>query len=240
MRFALAGFLALTMFKGCNVGDPASVQPKMEEALPPYFPRVKAIAMPQRQMLIGLSCLENVGPKLIQMVPQAVARNPAMDDLRLLRLMPGSSYRIVAVGFEQGIAWYNVDTGAMGTKPADANYTDSYRQACGIGQNASNGGVSVHSTAQQPSGRYFTAATLMAEINSADTEKSAKSYLVGAYDLSQDSGQSCAMRGTTTPELLEKIFVNYLQAHTELVQADRTAAGVAAEAFAEYWPCRKQ
>jgi hypothetical protein len=92
---------------------------------------------------------------------------------------------------------------------------------------------------QQLSGRYFTPASLLAQMNSADTEQSALSYLVGAYDLTQDSGQSCAMRGTTTPIQLEKIFFDYLQAHPELKNADRTAAGVAAQAFTQYWPCKK-
>jgi hypothetical protein len=91
---------------------------------------------------------------------------------------------------------------------------------------------------QQLSGRYFTPASLAAQMNSTGSEKSAQSYLVGAYDLTQDSGQSCATRGTTTPVQLEKIFSDYLQAHPGLKNADRTAAGVAAQAFAEYWPCQ--
>jgi hypothetical protein len=62
---------------------------------------------------------------------------------------------------------------------------------------------------------------------------------MGTYDLTQDSGQSCAVRGTTTPVQLEKIFTDYLQAHPGLKNADRTAAGVAAQAFAEYWPCQR-
>lgn len=240
MRIAMVGLLAVSMFKGCDLGDPKSVQPQMEQALRPYFPRVKAIAIPQRQMLVGLSCLENVGPSLIQMVPQAVAHNPAMDKLRMLRLFPGSSYRIVAVGFEQGIAWYDVDSGAMGTRPADANYAASYRKLCGIGQNASIGSANSQIQPQPKfSGRYFTPATLTAEMRSADTETTAKSYLMGAYDLTQDSGQSCAMLGTTTPQLLEKVFMDYLQTHPELTQTDRTAAGIAVEAFVEHWPCRR-
>jgi hypothetical protein len=240
MRIAIAGFMALSMLKGCDMGSPKSVQPKMEEALRPYFPRVKAIALPRQQMLVGLSCLENVGPKLIEMVPQAVASDPAMKDLKTLRRLPGSSYRIVAVGFEQELAWYDVDSGSMGTKPADANYVAAYREACGIGQNTSNSGTNAQTQPrQQPSGQYFTASMLAAEMRSADTETSAKSYLLGTYDLTQDSGQSCATRGTTTPALLEKVFSDYVQAHPKLMQSDRTAAGVAAQAFAEHWPCGK-
>jgi hypothetical protein len=88
-------------------------------------------------------------------------------------------------------------------------------------------------------GRYFTSDTLLSQLKSPATEKSAQFYLMGVYDLTQDSGQSCAVRGTTTPLELEQIFSQYLQTHPELMHADRTAAGVAGQAFAEYWPCPK-
>lgn len=87
-------------------------------------------------------------------------------------------------------------------------------------------------------GRYYNPARLNAALENADTEIGAQYYLVGAYDLTQDSGKSCAMRNTTTHVLLEKIFSDYLHAHPELMQSERTAAGVAAQAFAEYWPCK--
>jgi hypothetical protein len=93
---------------------------------------------------------------------------------------------------------------------------------------------------KQLPGRYFTPNTLLSQLQNPATEKLAQFYLMGTYDLTQDSGQSCAVRGTTTPIQLEQIFSQYLQAHPELMHADRTAAGVAAQAFAEYWPCQKQ
>jgi len=136
MRIALVGLLGLSMFKGCDMGDPQSVQPKMEDALRPYFPKVKAVALPQQQTLVGLSCLENVGDEMIKMVPAAVGSNPAMSQLKLLRMLPGSSYSTVAVGFEQSLAVYNLETGVMGTAPMDANYATWYRQQCGLNQQA--------------------------------------------------------------------------------------------------------
>ncbi len=92
---------------------------------------------------------------------------------------------------------------------------------------------------QQLQGRYYTPDTLLAAMHDSSTEQMAASYLEGAYDLAQDSGQSCAVRGTTTPVLLEKVFSDYLQAHPGMKHVDRTAAGVASQAFAEYWPCQK-
>jgi Rap1a immunity proteins len=92
---------------------------------------------------------------------------------------------------------------------------------------------------QQLPGRYFTPDTLMAQLNNASNERSAQFYLMGAYDLTQDANQSCAVRGTTTPTQLEQVFSDYLQNHPELKNSDRTAAGIAAQAFIEHWPCQK-
>jgi hypothetical protein len=133
MKIALVGLLGLSMLKGCDLGDPQSVQPQIEEALRPYFPNVKAVVLPQQHAIVGLSCLDNVGDELVKMVPPAVASNPAMSKLKLLRMIPGSSYNLVAIGFPQGLAFYNVDTGATGTTVGDASYATWYRQQCGLG-----------------------------------------------------------------------------------------------------------
>lgn len=132
MRLALTGLLALSMLKGCDLGNPQTVQPQIEDALRPYFPKVKAVVLPQEHAIVGLSCLEDVGDELVKMVPPAVASNPAMSKLKLLRMIPGSSYRVVAIGFEQGLAFYNVDTGATGTTNGDSSYATWYRQQCGL------------------------------------------------------------------------------------------------------------
>lgn len=92
---------------------------------------------------------------------------------------------------------------------------------------------------QQLPGRYLTPDKLMARLNNASDERLGQFYLMGAYDLTQDSNQSCAMRGTTTAIQLEQVFSDYLENHPELKTADRTAAGVAAQAFIEFWPCQK-
>jgi hypothetical protein len=93
---------------------------------------------------------------------------------------------------------------------------------------------------QKPEGRYFTPTSLLALMKTPDGEKTAQTYLMGAYDVAQDAGRSCAQRGTTTPVLLEKVFTDYVQAHPGVKDQDRTAASVASQAFGEYWPCQKQ
>ncbi len=89
---------------------------------------------------------------------------------------------------------------------------------------------------EQLMGRYFTPEKLVKEMNDPKTENLAQFYLIGAYDLTQESGRSCAVLGTTTPKQLEQIYSDYLKAHPTLLKADCTAAGVAAQAFAEHWP----
>jgi len=99
--------------------------------------------------------------------------------------------------------------------------------------------VSGITLAQEPKlpGRYFTPAGLIEMINDSKRETMAQAYLIGAYDLTQDALRSCALRGTTSPQVLEKVFIDYIKAHPELITVDRTAAGVAAQAFAACWPC---
>ncbi len=87
-------------------------------------------------------------------------------------------------------------------------------------------------------GYYYTPKALSGLLSNASTTPSAQNYLIGAYDLAQESGRSCAQRGTTSPTQLEQVFSDYLKSHPELMNPDRTAASVAAQAFAEHWPCQ--
>jgi hypothetical protein len=105
-------------------------------------------------------------------------------------------------------------------------------------------------------GRYFTPTALYDALKSKSTtadgkplppERAAQFYLMGVYDLSQENGQSCATRGTTSPAQLEQVYTSYIEAHgvprdtlaTHSQLQTQTAAGVAARAFIEAWPCQK-
>jgi Rap1a immunity proteins len=103
-----------------------------------------------------------------------------------------------------------------------------------------------------PTGRYFTPATLYDSLKgksttvSNPTEREAQFYLMGVYDLSQETGQSCAMRGTTSAAQLEHVYTSYIEAHpiprntlvTHAQLQKQTAASVAMRAFSEAWPCQ--
>jgi hypothetical protein len=97
-------------------------------------------------------------------------------------------------------------------------------------------------SAQEPStqnlqGRFFTPASLAMQLANGN-HSLVQMYLTGVYDLTQQSDNSCAMRGSTTPDLLEQAFDAYLKVHPDAEQADRPAAGVAAMAFSLKWPCQ--
>jgi len=99
-------------------------------------------------------------------------------------------------------------------------------------------------------GRYFTPTVLYDALkgkNTTATEREAQFYLMGVYDLSQETGQSCATRRTTNPAQLEQAYTSYIEAHpiphdtlaTHAQLQTQTAASVAERAFIEAWPCQK-
>jgi hypothetical protein len=96
-------------------------------------------------------------------------------------------------------------------------------------------------------GRYFTPQTLYTALKNKAQEPAVRFYLVGVYDLAQETKQSCATRGTTHPEDLEQVYISYMDAHgiprdtlaTHEQLLNQTAAGYAAKAFSEAWPCQK-
>src|SRR5437879_1995324 len=69
---------------------------------------------------------------------------------------------------------------------------------------------------EQLMGRYLTPEKLVEQINNPKTQNFAQGYLIGAYDLTQESGRSCAVLGTTTPKQLEQIYLNYVKVHPAL------------------------
>jgi len=86
---------------------------------------------------------------------------------------------------------------------------------------------------------YWNPTGLDGQKHNPNNEAEAVDYLMGVFDFTQDSGQSCAASAPVPPIELAQIFSDYLKSHPKLVNAGRSAAGVAALAFAEHWPCRK-
>lgn len=96
-------------------------------------------------------------------------------------------------------------------------------------------------------GRYFTPKALYDALKNKSTEADAQYYLIGVYDLSQETGQNCATRGTTKPADLEMVYISYMDkngmpkdtiaTHDQLLK--QTGAGYAVKAFADSWPCQK-
>lgn len=85
-------------------------------------------------------------------------------------------------------------------------------------------------------GRYLPPVALVAQIDHGN-QRAAQLYLVGVYDLAQDGRRSCAARGSSSPEILAKVYSDYMKAHPDLLQSDQTAAAVAVQAIADFWSC---
>jgi hypothetical protein len=86
---------------------------------------------------------------------------------------------------------------------------------------------------------YWNPTGLAGQTHNPDNERMAQSYLMGVFDFTQDSGKSCALRAPVPTAELNQIFSDYLKSHPNLLNAGRSAAGVAAQAFTEHWPCHK-
>jgi hypothetical protein len=97
-------------------------------------------------------------------------------------------------------------------------------------------------------GRFYQPMALYNALKSqqAKAVEDAQFYLVGVYDLTQETGKSCATRGTVTPSALAQAYISYVDAHplpadtlaTHAQLLTATAAGIAQKAFMTMWPCQ--
>jgi hypothetical protein len=87
--------------------------------------------------------------------------------------------------------------------------------------------------------RALSPVALVAQVDHGN-QQVAQLYLIGVYDLAQDEHRSCTPRGSSSPEILVKIYSDYMKAHPDLLQSDQTAAAVAVQAIADFWSCSAQ
>ncbi|HLW53233.1 MAG TPA: hypothetical protein VKW06_10360 [Candidatus Angelobacter sp.] len=131
--------LAMLASKGCELGP--MVESQMKDGLAPYFPNAIVRTFPQQQAIAALSCLDGAGPSLVDMVGPALANNPKMSELRLIRVIPGFQYRNLGLGFEESLVIYNIESGNVSTIPMGQDYTVFYKRECGRSQDTQENGV---------------------------------------------------------------------------------------------------
>ena len=110
---------------------PDAIQSKTEDAMRPYFPRVKAQALPQSGIILAVTCT-SLGVSAIQQIPAALAQNQGIHLLSQLHRFGVLPYRFVALGFEDSILRYDLETNQYvvlsgGSLP---NYSAGFEQAC--------------------------------------------------------------------------------------------------------------
>ncbi|HET6933980.1 MAG TPA: hypothetical protein VFI72_04020 [Candidatus Angelobacter sp.] len=137
MRLAIISMLALSFMKGCDIsGGPEVISGRFQAALRPYFPNARAKAVPDQGVIIGLTCVQGAGPKLVAEAADYVIHNKDVSRLRTLRkwgpLLGSPSYHHVQLGFDRAILALNVDTWKIEYPPLTDTYISSYRRDCGL------------------------------------------------------------------------------------------------------------
>ncbi len=137
MRLAIISVLALSFMKGCDIsGGPEVISGRFQAALRPYFPNARAKAVPDQGVIIGLTCVQGAGPKLVAEAADYVIHNKDVSRLRTLRkwgpLLGSPSYHRVQLGFDRAILALNVDTWKIEYPPLTDTYISSYRRDCGL------------------------------------------------------------------------------------------------------------
>jgi hypothetical protein len=143
MRNALKGLsvlllLLLTMGnRGCDFGDIDSVRKQANEGIAPYFPNVTTTVLPNDDMIIAYTCAQGTGDALTTQVAQVLPSLPAVQNLKRLRgfgwITGSHTYGKLALGFENSIIVYNVDSGVTTTATnLDTSYRADYAAKCGV------------------------------------------------------------------------------------------------------------
>ena len=160
-RVAFAAvFVMFSFFKGCDIsGGPQAVRQKFEDALHPYFVNAKAQAIPEKQLIIGLSCIQGAGPELVSKVADFLVSNQQLAQLRTLRtygpILGSPSYKYVALGFDSWVIRLDVDTWRISYHRPWLGYSEQYAATCGLSPTQSPEPVAQGGDAIVGSGRVW-------------------------------------------------------------------------------------
>jgi len=133
----LTALMGMTLIQQkCDWGNPENVRLQTEQALQPYFPNVKVLVFPKDQLIIGLTCVDPVGPKFLDTLQQQIPQIPQMQQLSQLRqwgpLFGSHTYKVFVIGFEQAEVAYFVDQRTTRViYRTDSKYVDAYHENCG-------------------------------------------------------------------------------------------------------------
>lgn len=132
----IPAILGLFMFQqDCDLAGkagarPEQVQQSVVQGIRPYFPHAQARVLPDKRMIVAISCAQNIGQPVIEDVAAFLRTSPQVGQLRQLRIWGGvlgaPSYRFLRLGFEQAIVELDVDNGGIRILETDESYRSSY------------------------------------------------------------------------------------------------------------------
>jgi hypothetical protein len=122
-----------------NLTSPDSIKQRVESSLQPYFPNAKAEVLPSQGIILGFTCMYGAGPDFLPKIASAIASDK--DTLRALSYLPylslvGVNYRYFAIGFDNGLLRYDVQSKQFATIAPFQGYTEIYRSKCGVPQSS--------------------------------------------------------------------------------------------------------
>ncbi|PSH05152.1 MAG: hypothetical protein CXZ00_03065 [Acidobacteria bacterium] len=141
--FATLALMLVTI--GCtDMGNPESVARQADEAIRPYFPNVRTRVFPDEGIIVAFTCSLGTGSQLSRTVAEMLPNIKEFSSLKTLRNWGGifgsHTYGIVALGFEDSMVTYNIDTGEskMGTSLGQ-KYIADYKSECGLSESRTGG-----------------------------------------------------------------------------------------------------
>jgi hypothetical protein len=118
---------------------PEQVQKSAQDGLRPYFPNVVIQVIPQKQLLVAVTCTKNIGHEMIVQIAQKMPQDPNVQQLKTLRefggLIGAKTYRTFIIGFEHEAISLQVDQNLQPGLLKLTNqqlYERQYNQACGF------------------------------------------------------------------------------------------------------------
>jgi len=121
--------------EGCDVsGGPDSVRSQFQAQLTPYFRNAKVEVNSKDETILGLTCNNDAGPKLVAQAQDMLAHSDGIAKLRSLRrwgtALGSQVYRTVAIGFSDTLVTLDVATNKITEAPASDDYRRHYEAAC--------------------------------------------------------------------------------------------------------------
>lgn len=130
-----ASVFSLILLQGCELTTPDQIHDQTVAALRPYFTNVQVTVDPQNSIIVGYTCTNDIGPKMVEAIGEQVMNLKDLRQLRSLRtwgtFVHSTTYKYFAIGFEKQVIRLNIDTWTTDIVEPGPTYEAGYQAACG-------------------------------------------------------------------------------------------------------------